>query len=166
MNLATGPQGDAIRTLAQMIATTVAFRNRRREYTIEQALESVYYPSVNDAMQTKRPYAVITDDGFELSVMPDGTFARNSGKLGLILIDDDLLFDDHQQSEIDFKNFIEGVAQELAEVSATDGLLAISKIATEVGPAHSDDRNVAVGGGAQNPYQWVKFGVEWRNFDT
>jgi len=166
MMLATGPQGDAIRTLEQMVAMTLAFRNRRREFTAEEALGSVYYPSVNDPLQTKRPYAVITDDGFKKSVMPDGTFARNSGKLGLILIDDDELFDDHQRSEIDFKNFIEGVADELAERSATDGLLAISSIETEIGPAHSDEREVAAVGGAQNAYQWVKFGVEWRNFDT
>lgn len=152
--------------LAQMVASTSAFRNRRREYSVAQALESVYYPSVDDSLQTLRPYAVITDDGFEGSVMADGTFSRNSGKLGLMLVDDDLLFDDHQTSELDFKNFIEGVAEELKVRSATDSLLCISKIATEIGPAHSDEREVASAGGAQKPFQFVKFGVEWRNFDT
>jgi hypothetical protein len=166
MIVAQDAQGVAIVTLANMIASTVAFRNRRQEYSIEEALQHVFHPNIEDAFEQERPCAVITDEGFKSRILADGTFSQNSGTLGLILLDDDLMYDDHAQSQTDFLNFCGGVKCELERMAATDGLLAIDEITTEVKAGYTSEKNVAVAGGAAKPLWLIKYAVNWANFST
>lgn len=162
--LATGPQGEAIQKLAVMVAASSAFQERVRTYGQGEldAAKFVYSPHLDDPDQTKRPFALIMQGELGYHTVAGGSrnHMRPRGSLRLRLADNAQQEDDIN-SEVDFRNFVDGVLADLAEVSAVDDRLCIVAMTQTQEPSRTHPAHEATVGNAARGFWWCEYDVEW-----
>jgi hypothetical protein len=156
----TGPQGEAIRLLAEMIAATPAFSNRVSATSQDAALSRIHFPYVLEPEQEKKPFVVIEQGGVNWSKLADGTMIPD-GRLRLKIADTFEAIDDERDSLVQFTNFADGILEELAYYTGTDDLLNIVQITQTQEPVATNPVNIAVAGTAQRPFFWAGYDVIW-----
>ena len=156
----TGPQGEAIRLLAEMIAATPAFSNRVAATSQDAALKHVHYPYVIDPEQEKKPFVVIEQGGVNWTRLADNTMIPD-GRLRLKIADVMDANDSERDALVLFTNFADGILEELSFYAGTDDLLNIVQITQTQEPVATNPVNIAVAGTAQRPFFWAGYDVIW-----
>lgn len=165
MILATGAQGEAIQKLHKMIAASSAFQLRVQTYGQgeEEAGKFVYSPYLDDPDQTKRPFAVIRQGALEWDRLAGGakTMLLPKGTLKLIVADNAQQVGSDEAAEVDFRNFIDGILEDLADMSGRDDQLNIVAMRETEQVALSHPADVAANFGATKPYYRCEYEIDW-----
>lgn len=165
MIVATGAQGEAIRKLSQMVAASSAFQERVKTYGQGEldAGKFVHCPYLDDPNQAKRPFALIEQGTLEWYTSSGGrsTSMLPKGSLKLSLADNMRLPESDVESEVDFRNFVDGLLADLADMSGSDDLLNINAMRQTQEPVRTDPRDVANNNLAAVPFWWCQYEIEW-----
>lgn len=158
----TGPQGIAVKLLVDLVAASSTFQARTRRESAVEAEERIYFPWLQEAInETKRPCAVIQlPPGFSWVTEAGGAqnyMVTDNGSLRLSLFDNERFPEAWRDSFFDFTNFVDGVIQDIAEVAAKDGNLAVHTITQVEPPAKSDPKDDA----GTDGFWGATFGLTW-----
>lgn len=165
--VATGAQGEAIQKLHRMVAASSALQVRVRTYGQgeSEAGRFVYSPYLDDPDQTKRPFVVIRQGTLEWHRVSGGQRNRMlpKGTLRLIMADNAQGVGSNEDAEVDFRNFVDGVLEDLSEMSGSDDLLNIDAMRETQEPALTHPANVANAGNAARPYYVCEYEIDWNS---
>lgn len=163
--IATGAQGEAIQKLHRMVASSSVFQTRVKTYGQgeTQAGRFIYSPVLNDPDQTQRPFAVIRQGTVEWYTVSGGrkTGMLPKGTLKLILADNSQVPESFEDAEVDFRNFVDGVLEDLSDMSGVDDLLNIVTMRETETVALSHPATVAENFGAVRPYFNCEYEIDW-----
>lgn len=165
MIVATGAQGEAIQKLHQMVAASSAFQERVKTYGQgeTEAGKYVFSPYLDDPEQAVRPFAVIRQGNLQWYSLAGGkgNSMKPRGTLKLILADNAQQVGSDEAAEVDFRNFVDAVTADLADMSGDDDHLNINAINETEPPALSNPATTAANFQATRPYYICEYEIEW-----
>lgn len=159
---ATGAQGGAILALHAMVAASSTFQNRAKLQDQAAAERRIHFPW-QEADEAPLPCAVIMQGPGGLTwyrVAGGGqNCLRPRGTLQLKLIDRITFPDDQDASEIDFRNFCDGVLADLADLAGVSDWLSITEMRETLPPSstHPADRT----NGGPTPFFHAIYEIDW-----
>lgn len=161
----SGPDRLAAESLRAMVSESATFQAELLVTTATEAQDRIFLRRVDPATE-RRPYAMITIDrptSWSLDSGGAQNFLIGSGSLILILQrdTDENLYDDGLAAEYAALDFFGNVIKELADMSGSDGNLAIRRVtAIEFAETPEEDRE------ALGRFFWLACQVEWGDGST